>query len=149
MKSKPAAMLLADLGVTKTHSASIPRVERQSVRREAQFKTLKYCPQFPERFVTGSRSGRLRVWAGFALVQPGTPPQGLGFLTPASCISVFQASGPRAVATCSPPITTWQHPERFVKGRSNNRPIHDLARSWINPPAKNTAAQAPQDTDDR
>jgi putative transposase len=48
MKSKPVAFLLADLGVTKTHSR--PQVSDDNPFSEAQFKTLKYRPDFPERF---------------------------------------------------------------------------------------------------
>ena len=48
MTSKPVALLLADLGVTKTHSR--PHVSNDNPFSEAQFKTLKYCPAFPERF---------------------------------------------------------------------------------------------------
>ena len=48
MKSKPVALLLADLGVTKTHSR--PHVSNDNPFSEAQFKTLKYGPLFPERF---------------------------------------------------------------------------------------------------
>lgn len=48
MKSKPVALLLADLGVTKTHSR--PHVSNDDPFSEAQFKTLKYRPEFPERF---------------------------------------------------------------------------------------------------
>jgi len=48
MKSKAVAHLLADLGVTKTHSR--PHVSNDNPYSEAQFKTLKYCPAFPERF---------------------------------------------------------------------------------------------------
>ena len=48
MKSKPVAFLLADLGVTKTHSR--PYTSDDNPFSESQFKTLKYCPQFPERF---------------------------------------------------------------------------------------------------
>ena len=48
MKSKVVAHLLTDLGVTKTHSR--PHVSDDNPYSEAQFKTLKYCPQFPERF---------------------------------------------------------------------------------------------------
>lgn len=48
MKSKPVALLLADLGVTKTHSR--PYVSNDNPYSEAQFKTLKYRPEFPERF---------------------------------------------------------------------------------------------------
>jgi putative transposase len=48
MKSKAVAELLVDLGVIKTHSR--PHVSDDNPFSEAQFKTLKYCPQFPERF---------------------------------------------------------------------------------------------------
>lgn len=56
MKSKVLAQMLADLGVTKTHSR--PHVSNDNPYSEAQFKTLKYCPQFPERFgsIQDSRS---------------------------------------------------------------------------------------------
>jgi len=48
MKSKAVAFLLADLGVTKTHSR--PHVSDDNPYSEAQFKTLKYRPEFPQRF---------------------------------------------------------------------------------------------------
>jgi putative transposase len=48
MKSKPLALLLTDLGVTKTHSR--PRVSNDNPYSESQFKTLKYRPDFPARF---------------------------------------------------------------------------------------------------
>jgi putative transposase len=48
MKSKVVAHLLADLGVTKTHSR--PHVSNDNPYSESQFKTLKYCPEFPDRF---------------------------------------------------------------------------------------------------
>jgi putative transposase len=48
MKTKPVAMLLADLGVTKTHSR--PRVSNDNPYSESQLKTLKHGPEFPDRF---------------------------------------------------------------------------------------------------
>ena len=48
MRSKPVALLLADLGVVKTHSR--PHVSNDNPFSEAQFKTLKYSPTFPKRF---------------------------------------------------------------------------------------------------
>jgi putative transposase len=48
MTSKPVAVLLAELGVTRTHSR--PHVSNDNPYSEAAFKTLKYCPAFPERF---------------------------------------------------------------------------------------------------
>jgi putative transposase len=47
MASKPVALLLADLGVTKSHSR--PHVSNDNPYSEAQFKTLKYRPDFPKR----------------------------------------------------------------------------------------------------
>jgi putative transposase len=48
MRSKTVALLLADLGITKTHSR--PYTSTDNPYSEAQFKTLKYRPEFPERF---------------------------------------------------------------------------------------------------
>jgi putative transposase len=48
MTSKPVAFLLADLGITQTHSR--PYVSDDNPFSESQFKTLKYRPGFPERF---------------------------------------------------------------------------------------------------
>ena len=75
MKSKPVALLLADLGVTKTHSR--PHVSNDNPFSEAQFKTLKYGPLFPERF--GSiADGRAfgQIWYNHEHRHSG-----LGFLT--------------------------------------------------------------------
>ena len=59
MTSKPVAFLLADLGVTKTHNR--PYVSNDNPYSEAQFKTLKYRPDFPERF------GSLEDSRGFSM----------------------------------------------------------------------------------
>jgi putative transposase len=48
MTSKPVALLLADLGITQSHSR--PHVSNDNPYSEAQFKTLKYRPGFPARF---------------------------------------------------------------------------------------------------
>jgi putative transposase len=48
MTSKPVALLLADLGITKTHNR--PHVSDDNPYSESQFKTLKYRPEFLERF---------------------------------------------------------------------------------------------------
>jgi len=50
MTSHGVAQLLATLGVTKSHSR--PHVSNDNPFSESQFKTLKYAPQFPERFVS-------------------------------------------------------------------------------------------------
>jgi putative transposase len=48
MRSKPVAALLVDLDIAKSHSR--PYVSDDNPYSEAQFKTLKYRPDFPERF---------------------------------------------------------------------------------------------------
>ena len=48
MTSKPVALLMADLGVTRSHSR--PSVSNDNPYSESQFKTMKYRPEFPERF---------------------------------------------------------------------------------------------------
>ena len=54
IRSKPVAFLPADLGVTKTHSR--PYTSKDNPYSESQFKTMKYRPEFPDRF--GCHSGR-------------------------------------------------------------------------------------------
>ena len=58
MRSKPVALLLSDLGVTKTHSR--PYTSDDNPYSEAQFKTLKYRPGFPQRFGSVQHA---RQWA--------------------------------------------------------------------------------------
>jgi putative transposase len=66
MSSKPVAFLLADLGVTKTHSR--PHVSNDNPYSESQFRTLKYRPEFPDRFGCIQDS---RVWRSCAESPPG------------------------------------------------------------------------------
>lgn len=80
MIAKSMAMLLADLGVTKTHSR--PHISDDNPYSEAQFKTLKYRPDYPERF--GSQMDA-RVWARafFDWYNYAHHHNALGLLTPA------------------------------------------------------------------
>src|SRR5438309_9156259 len=80
MTSKPVALLLADLGVTKTHSR--PQVSNDNPFSEAQFKTVKYHPSCPERF--GSVEDA-RAWARelFEWYNHEHHHTGIGLLTPA------------------------------------------------------------------
>ena len=70
MRSKPVAFLLADLGVTKTHSR--PYTSSDNPYSESNFKTLKYRPEFPARFddIEHARGSLPRVRR---LVQPRAP----------------------------------------------------------------------------
>ncbi len=61
MRSKGVAFLLADLGITKTHNR--PHVSNDNPYSESQFKTLKYCPEFPKRF--GSLQDARQFCQGF------------------------------------------------------------------------------------
>jgi putative transposase len=58
--SKPVALLLADLGVTKTHGR--PHVSNDNPFSEAQFRTLKYRPAFPERFGSSTAASPPSAW---------------------------------------------------------------------------------------
>jgi putative transposase len=135
MRSKPVALLLADLGVTKTHSR--PHVSNDNPFSEAHFKTLKYCPQFPDRF--GSiEDGRAFGQVFFPWYNQAHRHSGLGFLTPA-VVHFGQAVTIRARRQQVLATAYAAHPERFVKGRP--RPAELPTAVWINPPPKKTTAE--------
>ena len=135
MRSKPVALLLADLGVTKTHSR--PHVSNDNPFSEAQFKTLKYHPQFPERF--GSlEDGRAFGQDFFRWYNHAHRHSGLGFLTPA-VVHYGVAATVREHRQHVLAAAYAAHPERFVKGRPQPADLPQAV--WINPPAKKTTAQ--------
>ncbi|MGB7237373.1 MAG: IS3 family transposase [Rhodococcus sp. (in: high G+C Gram-positive bacteria)] len=81
MTSKPVSQLLVDLGVTRSHSR--PSVSNDNPYSEAQFKTLKYCPAFPQRF--GSiQDARRFCTAFFDHYNHVHRHSGIGLHTPAS-----------------------------------------------------------------
>jgi putative transposase len=81
MRSKPVAALLVDLDVAKTHSR--PHVSNDDPYSEAQFKTLKYRPDFPERF--GSiEDARAHCQAFFTWYNTVHRHSGIGLMTPAT-----------------------------------------------------------------
>ncbi|WP_237774734.1 DDE-type integrase/transposase/recombinase [Actinosynnema sp. ALI-1.44] len=63
MVSKPVSELLTDLGVLRSHSR--PRTSNDNPYSEAQFKTMKYVPDFPDRF--GSLADARTFCEGFFL----------------------------------------------------------------------------------
>ena len=133
MRSKPVALLLADLGVTKTHSR--PQVSNDNPFSEAQFRTLKYCPQFPDRF--GSiEDGRAFCHTFFRWYNHDHQHSGLGFLPPA-VVHVGQAAAVRAQRAVVLTAAYVAHPERFVNGPPH--PAELPTAVWINPPVKKTA----------
>ena len=79
MTSKPVALLLSDLGVTKSHSR--PHVSNDNPFSESQFKTMKYRPDFPNRFGC-IEDGRAHCIDFFAWYNGEHRHGGLGLLTP-------------------------------------------------------------------
>jgi putative transposase len=117
MKSKPAAFLMADLGVTKTHSR--PHVSDDNPYSESHFKTLKYRPGFPERF--GSiQDARAFCLDFFAWYNEDHRHSGLGLLAPAV---VHYGLATAAIAQRRQVLKDayLAHPERFVRKRLNRR----------------------------
>jgi len=128
MASHGVAQLLATLGVTKSHSR--PHVSNDNPFSESQFKTMKYCPEFPDRF-RGYEDAlgfcrRFFPWyneqhyhSGIGLLTPAMPHYGQAAGVVESRQKVLQA----AYAA---------HPERFVRGVSQTPALPTAV--WINPP---------------
>ena len=141
MRSKPVALLLSDLGVTKTHSR--PYVSNDNPYSESQFKTLKYCPQFPSRFGS-AEDGRLFCGCFFGYYNYEHRHSGIGLMTPADVHygRAEQLSDARREILLD---AQRAHPERFVRGTP--QPPVLPPQAWINPPLEKTmrldAAQAP------
>jgi len=135
MTSKPVAFLLADLGVTKTHSR--PHVSNDNPFSEAAFKTLKYRPNFPERF------GSIQDSRGFCddffrWYNQEHHHSGLGLLTPHDVHHGL--ANQRLSARAKVLDAAYQaHPERFVGGAP--KPGRLPNEVWINKPATSTSAE--------
>ena len=136
MLAKPLALLLADLGVTKSHSR--PHVSNDNPFSEAQFKTMKYRPDYPDRF--GSQADA-RAWARefFGWYNTEHYHSALGLLTPAD---VHCGRAVTVIAARQQVLhqAYQQHPDRFVKGL----PVHPALPTavWINPPKVMPSAPA-------
>src|SRR5439155_17077285 len=128
MTSKPVALLLADLGVTKTHSR--PHVSNDNPFSEAQFKTLKYRPEFPGRF--GSiQDARAHAHVFFPWYNTEHHHAGIGLLTPAD-VHLGRAATRVAARAEVLALAYRAHPERFVRGVP--QPAAAPTAVWINPP---------------
>jgi hypothetical protein len=128
MTSKPVALLLADLGVTKSHSR--PQVSNDNPFSEAQFKTLKYRPDFPDRF--GSLEHR-RSFCGdfFPWYNTEHHHVGLGLVTPRD-VHYGLAEAKRQQRALVLAEAFAKHPERFPNGQPSPRSLPTAV--WINPP---------------
>jgi putative transposase len=128
MTSKSVAFLLADLGITKTHSR--PHVSNDNPFSEAQFKTLKYQPAFPDRF--GSiQDARAHGHVFFPWYNNQHHHSGLGLLTPAD-VHHGLADQRLAAREAVLAVAYAAHPERFAAGFPH--PPGRPAEVWINPP---------------
>jgi putative transposase len=137
MRSKVVAQLLADLGVTKTHSR--PHVSNDNPFSEAGFKTLKYRPDFPERF--GSiQDARAHSVDFFAWYNAEHYHSGIGLQTPED---VHYGRAQRVLVERAAVLEAAHatHPERFVRGVPT--PPALPTEVWINKPA----STAPSPTD--
>jgi putative transposase len=128
MTSKPVAFLLADLGVTKTHSR--PHVSNDNPYSEAQFKTLKYRPGFPERF-TNIEEARSFGQEFFRWYNTDHRHAGIGLLPP-EAVHYGRATELHAARTTVLNAAYAAHPERFVNHAPIPPPVPTAA--WINPP---------------
>jgi putative transposase len=130
MTSKPVAFLLADLGVTKTHSR--PHVSDDNPFSEAQFKTLKYRPDFPERFGSAAHA-RAHCQDFFSWYNTEHRHSGIGLLTPHDVhhgLASLRIEARNAVLAAAHAT----HPERFPAGPPRHRA--EAAAVWINPPKR-------------
>jgi len=135
MTSKTVAQLLSDLGVTKSHSR--PSVSDDNPFSEAQFKTVKYHPTYPDRF--GS-SADARAWAKafFEWYNHEHYHSALGLLTPAT-VHHRQVATTLAARQAVLMAAYQAHPERFVRGQPC--PASPPAAVWINPPRDRATPQ--------
>ncbi|MGB8465106.1 MAG: IS3 family transposase [Terrimicrobiaceae bacterium] len=128
MTSKPVAFLLADLGITQSHSR--PHVSNDNPFSEAQFKTLKYRPNFPGRF-DSIEAARVHCQHFFGWYNDEHRHTGLALHTPADIhygtaeITHEKRAGVLDAAYAA-------HPERFVS--KPPRPPELPTETWINRP---------------
>lgn len=128
MTSKSMALFLSDLGVKKTHSR--PHVSNDNPFSEAQFKTLKYHPTFPDRF--GSIHDA-RAWAQefFDWYNNHHRHSSIALMTP-YMVHYGQAERVREQRKQVLTLAYNTHPERFVRGLPALEPLAEAV--WINPP---------------
>lgn len=128
MRSKPVAFLMADLGVTRTHSR--PYVSDDNPYSESQFRTLKYRPEFPDRF--GSiQDSRAFCQQFFQWYNQEHRHSGIGLLTPAM-VHFGQARSVLAHRQAVLDAAYQAHPDRFV--RRPPKPLPLPTEVWINKP---------------
>ena len=136
MKAKATALILADLGVVKSHSR--PHTSNDNPFSEAHFKTLKYQPEFPKRFQTIDEA-RAFCRRFFAWYNEDHHHAGIGLMTPDQ-IHFGQADAIHAARQTALDAAFLSTPERFVRQRP--KPPQIPTAVWINPPKKTEPAKA-------
>lgn len=135
MRSSVVAQLLADLGVTKTHSGNPslrerPHVSNDNPFSESAFKTLKYRPEFPERFMS-IEEARMFCKEFYRWYNHEHRHSGIAMLAPAN-VHFHQHETILAKRAVVLATAFEKHPERFVKGMTVVKSIPEHV--WINPP---------------
>jgi putative transposase len=136
MTSKPVALLLSDLGVTKSHSR--PHVPDDNPYSEAQFKTLKHHPAFPDRFGS-TEDARAFCQGFFGWYNHEHRHSGIALLTPAD-VHYGRADQVTTARAAVLDGAFAAHPERFV--RKPPEPPRLPEQVWINKPVD--PPEAPQ-----
>jgi putative transposase len=132
MRAKSFALLLADLGVVQSFGR--PHVSDDNPFSEAQFKTVKYRPDFPDRF--GSLEDcRAYFVPFFDWYHHRHHHSGLGWMTPAD-VHFGRAAAMRVQRAHVLDAAFQLHPERFV--RNSPTPPALPSAVWINPPENHT-----------
>ena len=133
MTAKPVAFLLADLGVTKSHSR--PHCSNDNPFSESQFRTLKYRPEFPDRFGC-FQDAHAHCSRFFSWYNDEHRHSGIGFHTPAD-VHHGRAEAVRQQRAVVLDAAYAEHPERFV--RKHPEPPALPTAVWINEPKEDTA----------
>jgi putative transposase len=133
MVAKPVAFLLADLGVTKSHSR--PHCSNDNPFSESQFRTMKYRPEFPERFGCYADAHTF-CSRFFRWYNDEHRHSGIGFHTPAD-VHYGRAEAVREKRAIVLNDAYAIHPERFV--RKPPQPPALPTAVWINEPKEDPA----------
>jgi putative transposase len=138
MKSQVVAFLLAELGITKTHSR--PYVSNDNPYSESQFKTMKYRPEFPERFGSYQDAHRF-LTEFFPWYNHEHHHSGLGYLTPYE-VHYGLAQKRREQRAVVLKEAYEKNPERFVRGLP--KPALLPTAVWINKPKEMPWTESPE-----
>jgi len=136
MRAKATALLLADLGVSKSHSR--PHTSNDNPFSESHFKTMKYQPQFPQRFGC-IQDAKAFCRDFFDWYNSQHHHAGIGLMTPDQ-VHYGQADAIHAARQLTLCGAYGRTPERFVANPP--QPPAKPTAAWINPPRKTPEHQA-------